>query len=203
MGAVLAAVIQAPLMAILLLFEVTRKYQIMLPIMLTAVIATIMYQVVVGEGLYTLPLRARGIRVDSAAGISMLQRIGLEELELAAPSTIEAGLPVAELVARSQADPHGDFVVVDPAARYLGVFTAADLHDVLLQPEAMPLLLAGDVCRSDVPPLQITDTLAMALDLFARHEVSSLAVLRRQPQERLVVMFTRAEAMKQYHAALG
>ena len=40
MGAVLAAAIQAPLMAIILLFELTRNYQIMLPAMLAAVTAT-------------------------------------------------------------------------------------------------------------------------------------------------------------------
>ena len=63
MGAVLAAAIQAPLMAIMLLLELTRDYQIMLPAMLAAVTATLIQQVIVKDGLYTLPLRQEGIRV--------------------------------------------------------------------------------------------------------------------------------------------
>ncbi len=103
MGAVLAAVIQAPLMSILLLFEITRDYGVMLPIMLTAVTATLMYQLVFGEGLYTLPLRDKGIRVGSAAGISMLRRIGIEHLELSPVNQVRAGELVSELLRRPRA----------------------------------------------------------------------------------------------------
>jgi CIC family chloride channel protein len=203
MGAVLAAVIQAPLMAILLLFEITRDYAVMLPIMLTAVIATVMYQLVFGESLYTFPLRKQGIRVGSAAGMSALRRIGLDQVELTPVNTIQAGQPISALLARTQDSPATNYVVVDQRNRYLGLITTADLQQVLLQPELMPLLLAGDICRSEVPPLQITETLETALELFARHEVSALAVVRRRPQEELAGMLTRSEAIKHYHSALG
>jgi len=203
MGAVLAAVIQAPLMSILLLFDITRNYQVMLPIMLTAVIATLMYQFVFGESLYTLPLAARGIRVGAAAGMSVLRRIGVEQLTLDPLITAQAGEPVSAVLQRTQNSPQMDFVVVDDKGRYLGILSTAELHRVLLQPEAAPLLLVGDVCRSDVPPLLETETLETAMELFARLDIECLAVIRKEPQEKLVGMLSRADAMKQYHRALG
>ncbi len=159
MGAVLAAVIQAPLMSILLIFEITHNYQVMLPIMLTAVIATLMYQFVFGESLYTMPLQARGIRVGSAAGMSMLRRISVDQLELGPVNTVQAGDPVSAVLQRTQNTPNMDFVVIDAKGRYLGLLTTAELQGVLLQPEAAPLLLVGDVCRSDIPPVPLAGTL--------------------------------------------
>src|SRR5262249_57540626 len=91
MGGVVGAVIQAPLLSILLLFELTRNYDVMTPIMLTAVTATVIYRLVFEENLYTQPLQARGIRVGSAAGISMLQRVTIDELKLEPLRTIQAG----------------------------------------------------------------------------------------------------------------
>ncbi len=96
-----------------------------------------------------------------------------------------------------------DFAVVDDKGKYLGILSMMDLQNVLLQPEAAPLLLVGEVCRSDVPPLLLSDSLETAIDLFARHKVNSLAVLGRQVQEGLAGILTRGEAMKQYHMAMS
>jgi CIC family chloride channel protein len=203
MGAVLAAVIQAPLMSILLLFELTRNYDVMLPIMLTAVTATVIYQLVFAESVYTQPLQALGIRVGSAAAISMLRRVMIDQLKLEPPRTIQAGQLVGDLLKAQQTVPAADYVVVDNKDNYLGILSMTELHTVVLLPEATPQLLVGEVCRSDVPPVLATDTLETAIDLFSRHEVNSLAVMKKQPREMLMGMLTRSDAMRVYQAALG
>src|SRR5262249_40598508 len=120
MGAVLAAVIQAPLMSILLLFELTRNYDVMTPIMLTAVTATVISRLIFEETLYTQPLQARGVRVGSAAGISMLQRVTIDQLKLEPLRTIQAGQLVGDLLKDQQTVPAADYVVLDDKGKYLG-----------------------------------------------------------------------------------
>src|SRR5262249_25442616 len=168
-----------------------------------AVTATVIYRLVFEENLYTQPLQASGIRVGSAAGISMLRRVTIDQLKLEPLRTIQAGPLVGDLLKDQQAVPEADYVGLADKGKYLGTLSMSELLTVLLQPEAAPLLLAGEVCRSDVPPVLATDTLETAIDLFSRHEVNCLVVMEKHPRETLVGMLTRSDAMRVYHAALG
>ena len=63
MAAVVAATTHAPLTAILMLFEITGNYKVILPIMMAAMVSTIIAQVLFRESIYTIKLKRRGIRV--------------------------------------------------------------------------------------------------------------------------------------------
>lgn len=203
MGSVLSAMIQAPLMAIILLFELTRDYNIMLPIMLSAVSATLIHQLLVGDGIYTLPLRKQGVYVGSAVGASALRRVIVEQLPLQKAPVVRSGELLSTVLERSQQTGESDFVALDEKGRYLGLLTLADLKVVLLEPESAPLLVVGEVIRTDVPPLTFHDTAERALELFARHEVSHLAVMDRAGAPgRLQGLLSRGELMKRYQEEL-
>jgi CIC family chloride channel protein len=204
MGAVLAAIIQAPLMGIILLFELTRNYQVMLPIMIAAVTATVLYRAVFRESIYTQPLRRMGVRAGSAVGVAALRRIGVDQLAIRPAVVARPNEPLADILQRMQATNSTDFVVLDDRAQYLGMLTALDLRTVILAPESAHLLLVGEVVRSDVPPLRATDTLEAAWDLFSRYDVHELAVVSGQGQRQTVEgVVSRAEVMRRYHAELG
>ncbi|HTV47531.1 MAG TPA: chloride channel protein [Phycisphaerae bacterium] len=207
MGAVLAAVIQAPLTSIILLFELTRNYAVMLPIMLAAVTATLIQQILVGESIYTLPLKHMGVHLGAAVGISALQRIGVDQLALVGVPTAHPSEPLSNILARSRDDGTDIFVVVDSGGKYLGILTIDDLKTVMLEPMAAPLLLVGEVLRTDIPPLKLHDTLDVALAMFTRHEVSHLAVMdhapaRHQPHP-VKGLLSRAELMRRYYQELS
>ena len=207
MGAVLAAAIQAPLTAIILLFELTQNYAVMVPIMLAAVTATVIQQLLVGESLYTLPLKKLGVKLGSAVGISALQRIGVDQLALAKAQIARPDEPLSSILTRSHLDGVEDFVVMDKIGNYLGLLTLDDLKTVLLEPEAAPLLLVGEVMRADVPPIKFHDTLDAALTMFGRFDISRLAVLDdvtpagKTPA--LLGFLTRSELMKRYQQELA
>ncbi len=204
MGAVLAAAIQAPLMSIMLLFELTRNYQIMLPAMLAAVTATVIQQVIVKDGLYTLPLRHQGIRVGSAVGVSQLRRIGIDQVPLKKAHVASANDSVTTLIQRANAE-EGDFVVFDATGHYLGLLPLDDIRTIMLAPESIPLLLTGEILRSDIPPLTVADTLETAFESFSRYEVDSLPVFSTSPgaKDGLLGVVRRSDLMRQYQAELS
>ena len=204
MGAILAAIIQAPLLGIILLFELTRNYQVMLPIMLAAVTATVLYRAVFRESIYTIPLTKMGLRAGAAVGISALRRIGIDQLPNRPAAIARPGQTLAEIVARSQATNASDYTVLDENDVYLGLLNDEDVRTVMLAPESAPLLLVGEVMRTSVPPLKPTDTLEAAWDLFARYDVNQLAVMGTVGGKSTITgMIARADLMRRYHEELG
>ncbi len=204
MGSILAAIIQAPLMGIILLFELTRNYQVMLPIMLSAVTATVLFCAVMKESIYTIPLTKLGLRAGAAVGISALRRIGIDQLPHRVAAIARPGQTLSEIVARSQATGNSDYVVVDNAGVYLGLLNDDDIQTVMFAPESAPLLLVGEVMRTNVPPLKSSDSLEAAWDLFARHEVDQLAVVGVVAGKPAVTgLVARADLMRRYHEELG
>ncbi len=206
MGAVLAAAIQAPLMAIILLFELTRNYQVMLPAMLSVVTATLIQQLLVKESIYTLPLRAEGIGLGSPTGISALRRISVEDVPLRPAETIDPCEPAANLIRHGTPRASSDMVIIDRRGKYLGLLTLDDVRTMMLAPDSVSLLLAGDLVRSDVPPLVTTDTLDRAFEAFSRLEVDYLPVFAPAASDtghrELMGLLSRADLMRRYHLEL-
>ncbi len=70
MAAVFAAAARAPISAIIILFEMTGDYRIMLPLMLSTVIAMVLAGFLESESIYTLKLSRRGVHLERAAATS-------------------------------------------------------------------------------------------------------------------------------------
>jgi chloride channel protein, CIC family len=209
MGSILAAIIQAPLMSIILLFELTRNYEVMLPIMLSACTATVLFRAVMKESIYTIPLTKMGVRSGAAVGISALRRIGIDQLPHRVAAIAHPGQTLSEIVTRSQTTGASDYVVADENGLYLGLLNNEDVRIVMLAPESAPLLLVGEVMRTHVPPLKPTDNLEAAWDLFARHDVDQLAIVTTPPpasppaKPTITGLVARADLMRRYHEELG
>ena len=63
MAAVFAGAAQAPISAILILFEMTGDYKIMLPLMIACVISTLVVKWISSDSIYTMKLSRRGIDI--------------------------------------------------------------------------------------------------------------------------------------------
>ena len=95
MAAVFAASAQAPITAILILFELTGDYRIILPLMLTVVVATLLARrMLKGESIYTLKLTRRGVRLEQGRVRSGDSHLGLRADDLA--DRVPDVLPVDE-----------------------------------------------------------------------------------------------------------
>src|SRR6185437_2473270 len=95
-----------------------------------------------------------------------------------------------------------DFAISDPDGTYVGMVTGDDMKSALLDHEAIPLLLAGDLVRSDLPCVKSTDDLAYVLEIFSRYEVARLRVCLSSDANRVIGLVSRRALMNQYHNAL-
>ena len=96
-----------------------------------------------------------------------------------------------------------DFVVFDGAGNYSGMVVAADLGTTLLQREAIPLLVAADVARSDLQPVRSTDDLAAVLQAFSLLEVARLPVALPMNPNQIIGLISRRALMQRYNQSLS
>lgn len=202
MGAVLAAVVHAPLASILILSDLTHDYKIVLPGMLATIIATGTARLIFRDSIYTLTLRLRGVRIGGAADLSLLRRLTVEQVPLEPAAIFHAEDPFQRVVDLVADTGEADFVVVDGHGVYEGLITEDDVQATLIAREALPLLLVEDVMRRGVPLVRSTDDLSTVLDAFTRHDVEHLPVCLPSSPGKVIGLVSRAALMRKYQAVL-
>jgi CIC family chloride channel protein len=130
MGAVFAGAARAPITAVVILFELTGEYTIILPLMLAIVLATGVSHLVSRDTVYTRKLLRRGIDIDESADAT-LRRRPVSDVMIAPPASIRADASLRSVAARFASAGGGSLPVTDAGGRYLGTLAAHDLMDAL------------------------------------------------------------------------
>lgn len=202
MGAVLAAVVHAPLASILICFELTNDYKVMLPAMLACIVSTSVARVIYPDSIYTLALRSRGVRVGGKADFTLLRSLAVEQVPLEPAMIVHQTDPFGHLQELASDQPSPDIIVVDEKGRYLGMIVSSDVTMALLSPGAALLLTSQDLMRTEVPLVKSTDDLGAVLDVFARSDVSHLPVCTPSAPDRVIGLISRAALMRRYQEGL-
>jgi CIC family chloride channel protein len=202
MAAVVAGTIRAPLTATLILFELTRDYRVILPVMIAGVVALAVAQRVEPSSIYTLKLLRRGIRFGLGAELRILKQIVVRDIARAEAVIVRPDDPADELVRLGRERAVADFVVADDEGRYVGMVTGEDLRIALLESEAVPLLLVSELLRDDLPVVGLDETLDTVLEKFAGHHSACLPVVGGDRSGRVEGLLSRAAVMNRYHQAL-
>ena len=165
MGAVFAGSARAPITAVLIIFELTGEYSIILPLMFAIVLATAISRRLSPDTIYTLKLRRRGIRVDRPRVVSVMRTVPVAAAMRPLPEPLAAGAPLAEVLERFQRDEC--VPVVGPDGELTGVISAVDVEEQALDSSADPtagriahaprILHADDVLEDAVRALSLSD----------------------------------------------
>ncbi len=201
MAAAVAATTHAPMAAILILFELTRDYRVILPAMLSATVALVVAQLLCRDSIYSLKLHRRGVHYETRANTAILRRLTVRMVMLPDYAVVHDDTPLSEVMRRAADLEVSDFIVVDKDEHYHGLLIAADIRTALLQPQALPLLVAGELARQ-VPTVGPAETLDEVLNKFSRMDVNRLAVHSETDDDRFIGMISRAALMRRYQKEL-
>jgi chloride channel protein, CIC family len=197
MGAVLAAATQAPFMSILMIFEMTLSYEIMIPLMLASVI-----------GYYTF----RGFRMHSLYHHGPpdvydifnrpLETLTVADIMQTEPHTIGPHAGFGEVARQFLSGGFDRQYVVGPGRKLLGVVRLEDLSEHLHSRSLAAAFIAGDIAHENPPALDMRTPLPEALVLFTHEHEHELPVVRAGTGElagtltRNDLLLTLAEAGK-------
>jgi chloride channel protein, CIC family len=202
MGAALAAVVHAPLASILICFEVTEDYKVMVPAMLACVVATAVARLLYPDSIYTLGLRMRGVRMGGSDG-AVLRRLSVEQVTLEPATVVHRNDPFQKILDLTSATGAANFVVVEADGSYRGMVVSDDVQMALLDREAIPLLVVDEMIRNDLPVVKHTDDLGTVLEAFSRYEVSHLPVTMNSRPNHVIGLISRAGLMRRYQQVLA
>jgi chloride channel protein, CIC family len=194
MGAVFAAAAHAPITSVLILFELTGDYQVILPMMTAIAVSAGLSAVLTSETIYTLKLRRRGIDVRRGRAASLMQLITVREAMRPVPVPVTTSASLAEVVDRLVADGVEALPVVDGSGAYSGIVTA-DGAEELMRANALDAT-AADLAQH-VPAVRADETLEQALERLLTHGAAGLPVLDAD-DGRVIGWLTHRDLLRSY-----
>lgn len=202
MGALVAAATHAPLTGILLVFEITNDYAIMMPLMLTTVIAYVVAKHIEQDSLYSGWLRRRGERIEQGRDEQVLASLKVRDVLHKNPQVIGETAVVTELLGHLGAGTQMEFPVVDASLRLRGMITVADLARIAQdRNDLSPVLIASDVA-GPAATVTLDDTMLEAVRQMGQRGAASVPVVD-EDNERLLGVVRHADVMAVYERLLA
>jgi chloride channel protein, CIC family len=199
MGAVVGATTHAPLAAILIVFELTDRHTIILPLMLSCILSTVMAIRLSRDSIYTLKLRRRGSSLHQSSHEHLLASMQVKTLVRS--GDVAQVLPATSLeeIVRRVVDGHAPHLyVTDSQRQLLGEIAVEDIALLLHEERFLEdVVVAADVMRP--PPAEVSpdETLDRCLALFGQQEVEELPVV--DSERRLLGRIRRADVISLYN----
>jgi H+/Cl- antiporter ClcA/predicted transcriptional regulator len=190
MAATFGAATRATFTSIVFLFELTRDYNAILPLMLATVIATLVSSAIARDSIMTEKLTRRGLRVPADYHADILTTTSVAAVMTSHVETVNWNVSVGEVAERFQAHGHGAYPVVDEEGRCLGIIARGDL---LREGEWTDDSLVGEAAARDVVSITSTDTVSAALETMLEEQIEHLPVI---DADKLVGICTRTDVMR-------
>ncbi len=197
MGAVFAASARAPITAVLIIFELTGDYRIILPLMIAIIVATTLANHLTNDTIYTLKLRRRGIDIDAPQRTPMAQ-INIADAMGKLPGPLAPEQPLHDVLDRFTNERADALPVIDADGVLLGVITATDIEQAITNPRDG--LSARSLAR-EVPELRADQSLEDAVRALATTDQDGLPVLDSDG-ENVIGWLTHRRILRAYHARL-
>lgn len=197
LGAMLASFTLAPITAILLLFEITRDYAIILPAMVACATAYGVSRTMSPYSMDTLILHEAGIEWRSGHQLSLLQQVTARQVMTRAVHTVRADQTVADLIALMQRYRHTGFPVLDAQGRLVGMVTLDDVRETPLEGRLQRPI--AEVMSSSLIVSYPDESLDQVLRTMAGQNVGRVAVVDRQDPGRLLGIITKGDILRAYN----
>lgn len=177
MAAIAAGTSHAPISAILILFEFTGNYDLILPLMVASIISSVISRKLYPYSIYTETLQRAGVDLNMRLEEAVLAGVTVRDLMRQDPETLRPADHYRTVVDRFfSAHRHRLFVVGDDRA-FQGEVSLHDIKHVLEDPAQLTAVLAHDLTTPSAHCLRPEERLDRAAEVFAHSDYERLPVL--------------------------
>ena len=191
MAMLLAATTHAPLMAIIIIFEMTLDYELILPLMLGCVLAHFTALSIESRSIYSASLERKGVAY-SRRQLAFLRVGGLMR---EAPIKIHPQTPFSEIAKHFVLHTYRYLYVVDQQGKYLGAVGLQDVKEYLGASSLANLVIAEDLLTPGPPVLAFSAPLEEAFDRFREYSGERLPVVADGPAPRLLGTLAKTDLL--------
>ncbi len=205
MGAVFAGAAHAPISAILIMFEMTGNYKIILPLMITCITSTLVVRRFTKDSIYTLKLTRRGIDLEAAK----MKRLDIMESILVSDTMVKDVVSFNENITVRDAESmiisnlsyhHRGFPVLDREGNLVGFVSQKDIHDAMSSDNADTLV--KEIMIKEITICYPDENLKIALLKLGEKDIGRLPVVERGNVGHLIGLITRENIIASYNEAL-
>lgn len=196
MAAVLAGAVHAPLTAVILLFEMTNDYHIVLPVMFAVAVTVLISQRIQKDSIYALGLARSGIRLDRGRDVETMQVITVGEAMHSDTSVLLETMSIAEAGESLLSQHHHGLPVVNAQGDLVGILTVQDIE------HAAPESRVAEACTRALEVAYPDETLNVALKKMSQRDIGRLPVVARDNPYKLLGILRRADIIHAYAIAL-
>ncbi len=199
MAALFSATARAPLTAMLIVFEMSGDYSMILPLMVAGVSASYFSEWLHPESIYTIKLAKRGIRFFEGRDMDIMQGVSVDEVMRNKPVTVNKDASFYELMALFQEENLHGFPVLDKKGILWGIIT---LHDVEKAQEAEDFkprnTTVADMATKNPITIFSDEPIWKAIQKMAPKDLARLPVIPRDGSGKLLGVISRSDILRAY-----
>jgi CIC family chloride channel protein len=196
MGSMLGATTRSPLLAMIMIFEISLDYSLMPPLMLACVVSILLSSRLHPESIYTAPLRAKGLTVSGETtqpGVATERTVG--DLMRSPVPPVRETASLAEIADRFLTSTNNFIPVVDAKNQLLGMLALQDLKEYLASGDELRGVIAYDIMRPAPSCVTPNQKLLEALPVALASEQRNIPVVNTLKENKLVGALARAEVL--------
>jgi CIC family chloride channel protein len=202
MGAVVSATTHGPLSAILILFEMTGDYKIILPLMIACIVGSLASGQLLKESIYTLKLARRGVNIRAGKEVNVLRSISVKEVMNTEVETIPENLSLGKFAEKISKSKYNSFPVVDKKKNLTGILSFIDYQGAVFDENLKDLVVAKDLATQDVVTVTLDDNLYSALEKITLKDFSILPVVSPDNPLKIMGVLSRRDIIGAYDKAV-
>jgi CIC family chloride channel protein len=199
MGGLVAGTTRAPITAIIIVFELTNDYNIILPLMITCIISVILSTKLTRESIYTLKLLMRNIGIKEGMDVNIMESIYVKDVLRTDIETIEESENFNQVVNKVLTGKSSEFPVVNKKYNVKGIISIYDVKEHFFEKEELKdLLIAADIANANFETIPLESNCQVALDKMSRSNLEGLPVITSDNGNRLVGYIWRKDIQDAY-----
>ena len=202
MAGMVAATTHAPITALLIIFEMTSDYRIILPLMVTVVFSALIAGRLFKHSIYTIKLSKRGIDIRGGKDINVLRSHQVKEIMQTEFITIKPSTPLAEIFRTIENSTESYFIVLDDTKHLCGVISFQDIRSILSQHSLDYLVIAQDLVKNNTIVLNFDDNLETALQMFNKIDLRLIPVVNEYESNKVIGIIRRDTLIDYYNKQL-
>jgi CIC family chloride channel protein len=200
MGGVVAAATHGPIAAILIIFEMSGDYKIMLPLMITCIISTVLAMKMREESIYTLKLKLRGINIFGGRELNVLKTLKVRDVYRESVEIIKESDAFPNIVEKMASSQHSYFYVVDKSNKILGSVSLNEIRRTILDYDNLKnLLIASDIMNPKVISVHPDDNLDEVMRTFGHYNLDELPVVTKSNGNEIVGSIWQHDVIETYN----
>lgn len=177
MAGLIAGVLHAPLTALFLIAEITKGYELIIPLMITAAISYLISKYFVPHSVYNTQLAKRGELITRHKDKAVLTLMNLKDEIEKDFINVSPNQNLGDLVKVVSKSPRNLFPVVDVKGVLHGVVTLDDIREIMFRPELYTKISVESIMTLPPDYVLLSDNMDVVMDKFSQSNAWNLPVI--------------------------